>query len=169
MNEVAAGIEEQLPYLRRYAMALTHNPAAADDLVQECAARSLAKSHLYRANTNLRAWLLTILHNLHISEYRRQSRMPVPADPEAALAKLSVRPGQPAAMMIRAVREAMKVLPAEQAAVLMMIGVEGRSYKEVAEQLGLPIGTVKTRCFRARTALQHALGDDRPAMLPAAA
>jgi RNA polymerase sigma-70 factor (ECF subfamily) len=67
-------IEATLLKLRRYARSLTHDVAAADDLVQECVARALAKLHLWRADTDLRAWLFTILHNQYVSQLRRATR-----------------------------------------------------------------------------------------------
>ena len=72
MNQVYAEIEDYVPQLRRYALALSHNPVAADDLVQESVARALTKSDLFNAGTNLRAWLFTIMHNVHLSNARRQ-------------------------------------------------------------------------------------------------
>src|SRR5271167_2902444 len=67
-------IEAILPNLRRYARSLTHETVAADDLVQECVARALAKLHLWETGTDLRAWLLRILHNQYISQIRRATR-----------------------------------------------------------------------------------------------
>lgn len=164
-KEVASQLVENLPHLRRYALALSRNPAAADDLVQECAGRALTKAHLYKPNTNLRAWLFTILHNLHVSECRRQAKQPSMGDPDAAMSKLTVGESQSYSSMWRKVRGAMARLPDDQAAVLTMIGVEGRSYQEVSEKLDLPVGTVKSRCFRAREALQRDLGEARPALM----
>jgi RNA polymerase sigma-70 factor (ECF subfamily) len=159
MNEVASRIEEHIPALNRYALSLARNSIAADDLVQECVVRALTKAHLYRPGTNLRAWLFTILHNLHVSEARRNGKWKRPSDPDAALAKLSVQASQPAAVMLRAVRKAMMTLPNQQRTILYSVGVEGKSYEEVSEEFEIPVGTVKSRCFRARETLQKNLND----------
>ena len=157
MGEVAKHIEEHIPALRRYALALARNPIAANDLVQDCIVRALTKSRLYRPGTNLRAWLFTILHNLHVSEARRNGKWKKPADPEAALDSLSVPPAQTSAVMLRAVQRAMMALPDHQRLILYSVGVEGKSYEEVSEEFDIPVGTVKSRCFRAREALEHDL------------
>jgi RNA polymerase sigma-70 factor (ECF subfamily) len=168
MNQVAQQIEVHVPALMRYAMALAHNPTAAQDLVQECVVRALTKAHLFKGGTNLRAWLFTILHNLYVSEIRRNKKWKEAANPEAAINSLSVPPSQIHSVMLRAVREAMRRLPSQQKLILYLIGVEGRSYKEVSRELGIPIGTVKSRCSRARDTLQQEL-DSRTALVPEAA
>jgi RNA polymerase sigma-70 factor (ECF subfamily) len=157
MNEVAERIEEHVPALQRYALSLARNAVAADDLVQDCVVRALTKAKLYKTGTNLRAWLFTILHNLHVSEIRRSGKWKQPADPEAALEKLSVPASQTASVMLRAVGKAMIALPGPQYLILFSVGVEGKSYKEVSCEFHIPVGTVKSRCFRAREALQRDL------------
>ncbi|MEX2643141.1 MAG: sigma-70 family RNA polymerase sigma factor [Acetobacterales bacterium] len=159
MNEVAEHIEEHVPALQRYALALSRNSMVADDLVHECVVRALTKAQLYTPGTNLRAWLFTILHNLHVSLARREARWRRPADPEAALAKLSTPASQPFAVMLRAVDKVMMTLPSQQRAILYSIGVEGKSYKQVSREFDIPVGTVKSRCSRAREALQRGLGE----------
>ncbi|MEX2615451.1 MAG: RNA polymerase sigma factor [Alphaproteobacteria bacterium] len=159
MNEVAQRIEEHVPSLQRYALALCRNAAAADDLVQECVVRGLTKAHLYQSGTNLRAWLFTIMHNLHVSDLRRNGKWKQPADPDAALDNLSVSASQPATVMLRAVSRAMMALPDLQRVILYCVGVEGKSYEEVSREFGIPVGTVKSRCFRAREAVQKRLSE----------
>jgi RNA polymerase sigma-70 factor (ECF subfamily) len=157
MNEVRRHIEEHVPALQRYAISLVRNPVAAEDLVQECVVRALTKAKLYKSGSNLRAWLFTILHNLHISEARRVGKWKQPADPEATLAKLSTPASQHPSLMLRSVRKSMMALPDEQRAILYSVGVEGKSYDEVSDEFEIPVGTVKSRCFRAREALQQEL------------
>ena len=157
MNEVRKHIEEHVPALQRYALSLVRNPVAAEDLVQECVVRALTKAKLYKAGSNLRAWLFTILHNLHISEARRRGKWKQPADPEATLAKLSTPAAQHPSLMLRSVRKSMMALPDDQRAILYSVGVEGKSYDEVSDEFEIPVGTVKSRCFRAREALQKEL------------
>lgn len=160
VNIVAHEIEEHIPALRRYACALSHNATTADDLVQECVVRALSKAHLYKPGTNLRAWLFTILHNLYISEVRRNGKWKEASDPEVALNSLSQPASQTHSVMLRTVSKAMADLPNEQRTILYSVGIEGKSYKEVSKEMGIPVGTVKSRCSRARTGLQRMLGDN---------
>ena len=74
MNDFAPLLEEQIPRLRRYARALTRDVTRADDLVQSCLMRAIAKQHLWERGTNLRAWLFTILHNQHVNDVRHSIR-----------------------------------------------------------------------------------------------
>ena len=74
MNDFGWLLEAQIPPLRRYARALTRDAAGADDLIQNCLTRAIAKQHLWQSGTDLRAWLFTILHNQHISDIRRLVR-----------------------------------------------------------------------------------------------
>ena len=74
MNDFAPMLEAQIPRLRRYARALTRDVSRADDLVQSCLARAVAKQHLWQYGTDLRAWLFTILHNEHVNDVRRSVR-----------------------------------------------------------------------------------------------
>jgi len=168
VNQVAQQTEKHIPALMRYALALAHNPTAAEDLVQECLVRALTKAHLYKPGTNLRAWLFTILHNLYISEVRHKGMWKEAANPEGALKSLSVPPPQIHAVMLRAVREALRRLPSHERIILYLVGVEGRSYKEVARELDIPVGTVKSRCSRAREALQSELAEPGTAIPDAA-
>ena len=157
MNQVYAEIEEFVPQLRRYALTLCRNPTAADDLVQESIARALTKSHLFNSGTNLRAWVFTIMHNLNISNMRRQKYIGSPIDPDIAAATLSVQPTQELSVMVKALIKAMKGIPDTQRAAVMMVGVEGMSYERASEHLNVPIGTIKSRVSRGRDALRIAL------------
>ena len=74
MPEIADRLEAEIPRLRRYARALTHDGVFSDDLVQSCLVRALAKRHLWQEGTDLRAWLFTILHNQHVNDIRRSAR-----------------------------------------------------------------------------------------------
>src|SRR4029077_2345001 len=92
MSDFGRLIEAEIPRLRRYARALTRDVARADDLVQSCLARALAKQHLWQPGTDLRAWLFTILHNQHVNDVRRSVREGVAVDIEEMAPVLSVRP-----------------------------------------------------------------------------
>lgn len=157
MNQVYAEIETYIPQLRRYALSLCHNAVAADDLVQESVTRALTKSHLFTKGTNLRAWLFTIMHNVNISNARRNKHIGASIDPDIAAATLSTQPGQEEPLMLKALEKAMQIIPNTQRMAVIMAGVEGMSYKEISEQLDVPIGTIKSRASRGRDALRKAL------------
>ncbi|HYF87036.1 RNA polymerase sigma factor [Azospirillum sp.] len=146
-------IEEEIPRLRRFARAMVRDATLADDLVQECLERALSRLHLWRPGTNLRAWLFTILRNLHINGVRR--RQPVVDIDAEAQAAIGAAPGsQFVRMELRDLRRALALLPNEQREVVLLIGLEGISYNEAADILGISIGTVKSRLSRGRRALR---------------
>ena len=157
MNQVYTEIEGFVPQLRRYAMALCRNLADADDLVQESMARALQKSHLFEGGSNLRAWLFTIMHNVHMSALRRRKYVGSPIDPDSAAAVLSVQPPQDLALEMMSLIKAMKGIPAPQREAVILVGVEEMSYEQTAEHLNVPIGTIKSRVSRGRDALRAAL------------
>jgi len=151
--EVVAQIEQEIPRLRRFARAMVRDSALADDLVQECLERALSRLHLWQPGTNLRAWLFTILRNLHINGIRRQQTF-VDIDSEVQ-AGLGGRPGsQVVRLEVRDLRRALERLPREQREVVLLIGLEGISYAEAAGILDVSIGTVKSRLSRGRRALR---------------
>lgn len=153
-------IVAQAPALRRYALALTRDRETADDLVQDCLARALSREHLWHGGS-LRAWLFTILTNLDRNRRRALAARPQPL----ALDERAhwTPPGD--ALARQAVERGVAALPEEQREVLLLVALEGLSYREVAEVQGVPIGTVMSRLSRARAALRRALdGDDRPAI-----
>lgn len=149
-------IEEQIPHLQRYARTLTRNRTQADDLTQSCLARALDKQGLWQPGSDIRAWLLTILHNLHVSDIRRSVREGSGAD--IATARL---PGVPSRsevrLELRDLNRAIGTLPEAQRRVLRLIGVEGIGYEETAAILDVPIGTVRSRLTRARATLREQL------------
>lgn len=157
MNQVYAEIEDFIPQLRRYALALCHNVVAADDLVQESVTRALTKSHLFKKGTNLRAWLFTIMHNVNISNARRNKHIGAPIDPDIAAATLAVQPGQEEPLKLKALEKAMQIIPDTQRVAVIMAGVEGMSYEEISERLNVPVGTIKSRVSRGRDALRKAV------------
>lgn len=157
MNQVYAEIEDFIPQLRRYALALCHNAVAADDLVQESVTRALTKSHLFKKGTNLRAWLFTIMHNVNISNARRNKHIGMPIDPDIAAATLSTQPNQEGPLTLKALEKAMQIIPDTQRVAVIMAGVEGMSYEEISERLDVPVGTIKSRVSRGRDALRRVL------------
>jgi RNA polymerase sigma-70 factor, ECF subfamily len=155
-------LEQEIPRLRRYARALARDAARADDLVQSCLARALAKSHLWQPGTDLRAWLFTILHNQHVNDVRRAVRegINIPVDDVAPI--LTVPSTQGSALRLRDLDRALARLPEEQRQVLLLVGLEGMRYEEVATLLNVPVGTVRSRLSRGRDMLRH-LMDMKPA------
>jgi RNA polymerase sigma factor (sigma-70 family) len=161
-----AALIDQIPGLRRYARALTADPWAADDLVQDTLERACAKWRLWTVGTDLRAWLFTLMHNLHVSGLRRTQRregVGLPVDPDEVAAEL-VAPdaAQDLAMDLQ---RCLLRLPEEQRVVLLLVSLEDMSYEQVARITGSPIGTVMSRLSRARTRLQ-ALMSAAPQSVP---
>jgi RNA polymerase sigma-70 factor (ECF subfamily) len=149
--------------LRRYARALVGDRAAADDLVQDTLERAWAKLHLYRRGTDLRAWLFTVMHNVHVNKVRA-ARATDPLDD--GMPELALRAPQGDALMVRDLDRSISRLPAEQRSVLLLVTLEDMSYEEVARTLGIPIGTVMSRLSRAREKLRAMmLGAPAPAKL----
>ncbi|MBM3567718.1 MAG: sigma-70 family RNA polymerase sigma factor [Alphaproteobacteria bacterium] len=153
-----------LPRLRRFARGLTGGSAAdADDLVQIAVMRAIERAGQWVVGTRLDSWLFRIVHNAWIDEVR--SRKVREADPDADFDRMVGDHGEPrveASLTLEAVRKATAKLPEEQRAVLMLVCVEGLSYRDAADSLGVPIGTVMSRLARARAALAARLGGARP-------
>ena len=147
----AKRLVELIPRLRRYARALVGDRASADDLVQDTLERAWAKLHLYRRGTDLRAWLFTVMHNVHVNRVRA-TRVSDPLEDE--MPELAQRGTQPDALLVRDLDRAIARLPADQRAVLLLVTLEELSYEEVARTLGIPIGTVMSRLSRAREKLR---------------
>lgn len=146
----------EIPPLRRYARALTGDGGRADDLVQDCLERALSRLHQFQEGSNLRAWLMTILRNLNVSELRRADRRLRAAGSEAVEVAMDVRtPGQETGLAVKNMMEAMERLPLEQREVVLLIGLEDISYKDAAEVLGVPVGTVMSRLSRGRENLRR--------------
>jgi len=157
MNQVYDDIEQYIPQLKRYALSMTRNSAAAEDLVQDCLARALAKSDLFEPGTNLRAWLFTIMHNLHASDRRKQPAAARTIDPEFAPAAIAERPRQDQALVAQTLMKALQGLPRPQRRTLKMATIDGRAYEDIAEELQISVGTVKSRVARGRVALREEL------------
>src|SRR5207302_1021313 len=162
MSDFARLLEAEIPRLRRYARALTRDVARADDLVQSCLTRAVAKQHLWQPGTDLRAWLFTILHNQHVNDVRRSVREGVSVAVEEMAPVLTVYPNAMAALQLRDLEAAIAKLPQEQRQVILLVGLEGMRYEEVALILGVPVGTVRSRLSRGRDQLRRLMdmGDE---------
>jgi RNA polymerase sigma-70 factor, ECF subfamily len=148
-----------LPRLRVQATALTRNPTAAEDVVQDAVANALAARDSFTPGTNFGAWMHRILYNRFISTIRkRRETSDLNHVPEVML---GVGAGQEHRLVWSELRGAIARLPPEQRATLLMVALEGMAYEEVAEATGCAVGTAKSRVFRARCQLQAWLMGDQ--------
>jgi RNA polymerase sigma-70 factor (ECF subfamily) len=150
-------LEAKIPQLRRYARALTRDVARADDLVQDCLTRAVAKQHLWQSGTNLRAWLFTLLHNQYVNDVRRLVREGSHVVLEEA-SELTAQSNAIPTLQLRDLEAALGRLQPEQRQVILLVGLEGMSYGEVASVVNVPIGTVRSRLSRGRDQLRRLMG-----------
>lgn len=151
-------IAAEIPRLRRFARGLTRDPALADDLVQDCVERALSRSHLYDECRSLRAWLLTILRNIYRNQIRGEQVKLTHAAQQAAIPADPLCSGpQYGQVLAQQVLAAAHDLAPDLREVLLLVAVEGLSYREAGEVLEVPIGTVMSRLSRARELLRSAL------------
>ncbi|MFZ4832595.1 RNA polymerase sigma factor [Rouxiella sp. Mn2063] len=155
MPELTEGeVREMLPHLQRFSLWLTRDPHSAEDLVQSCLEKALAQSKSLKNAPSLRAWLFSILYRQFIDGQRRKRRYQ---------RILSLFTGEDTEVVSSAeemminddMLAAFAQLPTEQRALLILVSVEGLSYKEVAQTLDIPLGTVMSRLSRARKQLQQ--------------
>lgn len=168
MSDFAQLLETEIPRLRRYARALTRDASRADDLVQSCLLRAIAKQHLWQAGTDLRAWLFTILHNQNINDARRSMREGAAVPVEDVAPVLTAPSNVEASLQLRDLDRAIASLPEEQRQVILLVGLEQMRYEEVAKILGIPVGTVRSRLSRGRASLR-ALMDMKDGQAPGTA
>jgi RNA polymerase sigma factor (sigma-70 family) len=154
MQDDSASLTACIPRLRRYARALLGDRACADDLVQDTMERGWHKLASWRRGSDMRAWLFSIMHNLHIDQ-QRQPKLPTVALSDELHAPLST-PGTSGSdrLEIRDMQAALQMLPAEQREVLLLVALEEMTYEEVAAVLDIPPGTVMSRLSRARERLR---------------
>jgi RNA polymerase sigma-70 factor (ECF subfamily) len=157
MNDFVRLLEMEIPRLRRYARALTRDVSRADDLVQNCLTRALAKQHLWQPGTNLRAWLFTIQHHQHVNDVRRSIREGSHVMLDEAR-ELTVRSNAIPTLQLRDLAVALGKLQPEQRQVILLVGLEGMPYEEVASVLNVPVGTVRSRLSRGRDQLRRLMG-----------
>jgi RNA polymerase sigma-70 factor (ECF subfamily) len=159
VNSFQQSIEAAIPALRRYARALTRDAETADDLVQDTLVRALRSEHLFHGGA-VRSWLYTILTNLNRNRLRSMARKPLVTqlqDDDAAGAAGPEAGG-------RDIERALAMLVDEQRTALLLVVLEGLTYREVAEVQGVPIGTVMSRLARARMQIKAYLDGERPAL-----
>jgi RNA polymerase sigma-70 factor, ECF subfamily len=165
--------DEVAPHLHllfRTALRFTHDEQAAEDLVQDTLERAFANFARYQTDTNIRAWLLRIVHNAWISNYRRQARRPQASSLDAMedfslyreVRQAGIAPADVEAAVLNRIGEetvlhAIDALSPDFRMVVILADVEGFSYRDMAEILNIPIGTVTSRLYRGRQQLQRAL------------
>jgi len=170
--EYEALVLEHLDMLYAVALSLTRNPTEAEDLAQNTLVKALRFHDKFREGTYIKAWLLTILRNTFINEYRRKARRPAFVELTGAEAAPETTPdrgtsnvvqGTPAEELLELlddnVRKAIEALPQDFRQAVIMADLEERSYKEIADLMDCPIGTVMSRLFRGRRLLREQLED----------
>ena len=146
-----------LPRLSRFARSLARDAADADDLMQAALEKALKSRDLWRPGTRLDAWMLKIMRNCWIDEVRSRTRRTRTFAPEEEGAGVGTEAAEGRSADRDAVDRAMNELPPEQREVVALVLVEGLSYREAAELLDLPMGTLTSRLSRARQALVRTL------------
>ena len=153
-----------VPRLRRYARALAGNRDDADDLVQDTLERAWAKSGLWHGVADMRAWLFSIMHNLHVDGVRRPKLATVPMDDDTP--EVAVAPTQGERLAVLDLQAALDLLPIEQKEIVLLVALEDMAYADVAATLGIPVGTVMSRLSRGRERLRALMeGRDQPVRL----
>jgi RNA polymerase sigma-70 factor, ECF subfamily len=158
-DEVRAALGELLPRLRRFARVITRNVPDADDLVQVAVEKALARAEQWRPGSRLDSWMFGIMRNAWIDEIRarrRRERVHAPFDAGEQVGDTSAESRD----IALSVQSAMARLPEEQRMAIALVLVEGLSYKDAAETLSIPIGTLTSRLARGRESLQRLLGDN---------
>ena len=140
---------DHLPALRAFALSLTRNGAAADDLVQDTIVKAWTNIEKFQAGTNMRAWLFTILRNTFYSGRRKAKREVADVD-GVFTAGLAEKPAHDGRLQMADFRRAFEKLPDEQREALILVGASGFSYEEAAAMCGCAIGTIKSRANRGR-------------------
>ncbi|MGH6945014.1 MAG: sigma-70 family RNA polymerase sigma factor [Geminicoccaceae bacterium] len=157
------GLTDHVAALRRYAFALTGSRIEAEDLIQETLMRAIAGARSFQRGGNLRGWLFSIMHNAFISTMRKRKQTETSGEddlPEGVQAS-----DQMIKLELRDVLAALARLPEAQRAAISLIALEEFSYRDAADILGIPIGTLMSRLARGREALRRLLGDEpRPAL-----
>lgn len=159
MAEFKRELVELLPRLRRFASALTHSHADAEDLVQTAVERALRHASSWQAGTRLDSWLYKIVQNLWRDELKAHRRRAEPLDAAADVVGVDGRETTLTHLRSIETRAALAELPEEQRLVVVLVVLDGMSYQQAAEVLNAPVGTVMSRLARARSKLAARLDD----------
>jgi RNA polymerase sigma-70 factor (ECF subfamily) len=153
-----------LPKLRRFAMTLTRNASDADDLVQEACERAITRSHLWNGEGRLESWIYAMTRNLWVDEIRkRKVRTGGGTVDVSEQDELTIEPSAEKAIYAAQLHKMILSMPEGLSSVFLLVNVEGHSYKEAAEILGIPIGTVMSRLSTARLKLAAMINGAREA------
>ncbi|GIL38903.1 RNA polymerase sigma factor [Roseiterribacter gracilis] len=155
-SHLMAEIVELIPRLRRYARVLVRDADRADEFVQEALVRAVARIDQFQPGTDLRAWLFTILHNLVVSSFRRDKHRALLAERQGPPNNATM-PRQEDWAALRQVETAIQRLDPRYRDLLFLATITGASYEELARELSIPIGTVRSRLNRARSHLKRQL------------
>ncbi len=160
MDDRKAAILAEIPRLRRYARALLRNRDAADDLVQDSLERALLRMDNWRTGDSPRRWLFTIMHHLFVDQMRKVKRRGetamLPIDTSEAMSQPAHQAEDVAS---REILDALQAISPDRRAAILMVAVEGFSYAEAANVLGVPAGTLMSRIARGRDELRSLLDD----------
>lgn len=159
-KSVSLDAVDLIPSLRAYAWVLTRSRQDVDDLVQETLTKAIANAHRFRAGTNLRAWLITIMRNTFLNQVTKRSRERTGAE-DCASHMVSVPGTQEWKVRGNEIVDAIMALPRYYREVLILVVVMGESYQSAAEICGITMGTVKSRVNRARSLVLERLGETR--------
>lgn len=162
MDEFQTGLVDLLPRLRRFARVLARSDADAHDLVQETVERALARRSGFRPGTRLDSWAFTIMRRIFIDQTRsnaRWARVVAPADEVTPNIADAAMAGEDLRADALAVREAIRALPDDQRLAVGLVLIDGLSYAEAAEVMGVPAGTLTSRLVRGRQALIQTLAE----------
>jgi len=149
----------QLPALKRYARSLTRDESEAEDLVHDAVVRAYEGRDSFRTDGDLKSWLFSVLHNSFVSGMRSRKAQRARLDRAAELADTEIRPEQEDRLRLAQISAAFLTLPVEQREALHLVAIDGMSYGEAAQVLGVPIGTLMSRLGRARSALRALEGE----------
>jgi len=164
INPLQDSLQDQLiqhiPDLRRFARSLERNRVSADDLVQETLERAIKKMHLYEPSGPFIGWLNTIMRNIFVDRVRRRKLNASTSLEDAPRNEPYQNENQVDRLVLKELRVAIDRLPTEQRQVLLMIALQGLSYEDAAQQLNVPLGTIRSRLFRARANLASKIDPD---------
>lgn len=163
MEETKWLIAREIPRLRRYALALTRDRVAADDLVQDTLERAIRKRNLWRGHGSLRGWLYRLMYNVFLNQSPRRKRQAQEVDLDHA-PELAGQGAPDRNVVYRDVMAALQELPAEQRAAIALTAIEGLSYDEAAAALDVPVGTLRSRLSRGRERLRQTFDTAEPSI-----
>jgi len=155
-SDVARCIEDEIPFLRRTVRRWQSQKADADDLVQDTLVRALANSHLWQPGSDLRGWLFAIMRNQFRAGIGKSNRLASALRSFAEADRSRAPDPYEARLVLRDLEGALKRLPKKQRTAVLLAGVEGKSYEEVAQAMGLSVGAVRSHLARGRDRLRAA-------------